>query len=80
VGSTGPALRRRGRRRRGPRHALYTIAAQDGIAIAAILAGQFATFSVVGAYLLFGERLDRRQVFGVVMVIVGVAILSAISI
>jgi drug/metabolite transporter (DMT)-like permease len=60
--------------------ALYTIAAQDGIAIAAVLAGQFATISVVGAYLLFGERLDRRQVFGVVLVIVGVAVLSAITV
>ncbi|MFI5225393.1 MAG: DMT family transporter [Candidatus Limnocylindrales bacterium] len=60
--------------------ALYTIAAQDGIAIAAVLGAQFATISVVGAYLLFGERLDRRQVVGVVIVIVGVALLSAVAV
>ncbi len=60
--------------------ALYTIAAQEGIAVAAVLGAQFATISVVGAYLLFGERLDRRQVVGVVMVIAGVALLSAITV
>ena len=60
--------------------ALYTIAAQDGIAVAAVLGAQFATISVVGAYFLFGERLDRRQVVGVVIVIVGVALLSAVTV
>jgi drug/metabolite transporter (DMT)-like permease len=60
--------------------ALYTVAAQEGIAIAAVLGAQFATIAVVGAYFLFGERLDRRQVVGVALVIVGVALLSAVTV
>jgi drug/metabolite transporter (DMT)-like permease len=59
---------------------LYTIGAQDGIAIAAVLGAQFATIAVVGAYLLFGERLSRQQVAGVGLVIAGVAVLTVVSV
>ena len=59
---------------------LYTIGAQNGIAVAAILGAQFATIAVVGAYLLFGERLSRQQVVGVVLVITGVALLSVVTV
>ncbi len=54
-------------------------ASRHGIAIAAVLASQFAALSVVAAYVLFGERLSRIQLAGVVAVIVGVAVLSGLQ-
>jgi drug/metabolite transporter (DMT)-like permease len=57
---------------------LYTAGARHGIAIAAVLASQFATFSALGAYLLFGERLSRVQLAGVISVIIGVSLVSAL--
>ncbi len=56
----------------------YALGARHGIAVAAVLASQFAAFTAVGAYLLFRERLSRLQLAGVVLVIVGVAALSAV--
>jgi drug/metabolite transporter (DMT)-like permease len=58
--------------------ASYALGARHEIAIAAVLASQFAVFTAVGAYLLFRERLTRRQLAGVVLVIVGVALLAAV--
>lgn len=49
------------------------------IPISAVLGSQFAPISVVGAYLLFGERLGRIQRIGVVLVVVGVAALAAVQ-
>jgi drug/metabolite transporter (DMT)-like permease len=56
----------------------YTAGARHGIAVAAVLSSQFAAISVVVAYLLFNERLTRLQLAGVLTVIVGVALLSAL--
>ncbi len=58
--------------------AAYAVGARHEIAIAAVLASQFAAFTAVGAYVLFRERLSRMQLTGVVIVIVGVAALSAV--
>ncbi len=58
--------------------ASYAAGARHGIAVAAVLASQFAAFAGVGAYLLFRERLTRLQLTGVTVVIVGVAVLSAV--
>ena len=58
---------------------VYTIGAQGGIAIAAIIASQFATLATVLAYFIFGERLGRLQMAGVGLVVVGVTALSALS-
>lgn len=55
---------------------LYVVAAHDGVAAAAILGSQFAAFAAIGAFLLFGERLQRVQVLGVVMIAVGVSLLA----
>jgi drug/metabolite transporter (DMT)-like permease len=55
---------------------LYVTAAQYGIATAAVLSSQFAAIAAVGAFFLFGERLTRVQVAGVVIIAVGVATLS----
>ena len=56
----------------------YTAAARHGIAIAAVLSSQFAALAALGGYFLFKERLSRLQVLGVAIVLVGVAVLSAI--
>ena len=57
----------------------YAIGARHGIAIAAVLASQFAALAAVGAALLFKERLTRAGVAGVVVIAVGVAVVSALQ-
>ena len=54
----------------------YNAGSGHSIAITAVLASQFATLSVIGSYVLFGERLGRIQLVGVCTVIVGVSVLS----
>ena len=56
----------------------YTTGARHGIAIAAVLASQFGALASVAGYYLFGERLTRVQVVGVVTLVAGVAVLSAL--
>ena len=58
---------------------VYVIAASADIAVAAVLSSQFAAIVAVGGFLLFGERLQRIQVAGVVTIAVGVTVLSALS-
>ncbi len=50
------------------------------IAIAAVLGSQFAAIAAVVAFLLFGERLARSQVLGVVLIVGGVTALAATSV
>jgi drug/metabolite transporter (DMT)-like permease len=57
----------------------YAIGARHGIAIAAVLASQFAALAAVGAAVLFKERLTRAGVAGVVVIAVGVAVVSALQ-
>ncbi|HTC86312.1 MAG TPA: hypothetical protein VK656_06385, partial [Candidatus Acidoferrum sp.] len=57
---------------------VYPIGAQAGIAVAAIVASQFATIATVGAYLLFGESLGRVQMAASVWSS-GVTAVSALS-
>lgn len=56
---------------------LYVVAAGDGVAAAAVLSSQFAAIAAVGAFILFGERLQRVQVLGVVLIAAGVTVLAA---
>jgi drug/metabolite transporter (DMT)-like permease len=58
----------------------YAIGARHGIAIAAVLASQFAALAAIGAALLFKERLTRTGVAGVVVIAVGVAVVSALRV
>jgi drug/metabolite transporter (DMT)-like permease len=51
--------------------------ARESIPIVAVMGSQFAAISAVAAYFLFGERLARIQVIGVVLIIVGVTVLAA---
>lgn len=53
--------------------------ATDSIAIVAVLGSQFAAIAAVIAFLLFGERLSRTQVLGVVIIVGGVTALALVS-
>jgi len=59
--------------------ASYAVGARHGIAVAAVLASQFAALAAVAAYFLFHERLTRVQLTGIVAIAVGVAVLTAIQ-
>jgi drug/metabolite transporter (DMT)-like permease len=56
----------------------FAIGARHGIAVAAVLASQFAAVAAVAAALLFKERLTRLGVAGVIVIAVGVALVSAV--
>jgi drug/metabolite transporter (DMT)-like permease len=58
--------------------ASYAFGARHGIAIAAVLASQFAAFAVVASFVLFRERLAYVQVAGIATVAVCVAVLTAV--
>jgi drug/metabolite transporter (DMT)-like permease len=57
----------------------FALGARHGIAITSVLASQFATVAAIGAYVLFHERLGRVQLVGVILVLAGVAALSALQ-
>jgi drug/metabolite transporter (DMT)-like permease len=57
----------------------YAFGARKNIAIAAVLAAQFAALTPLAAFLLFKERLNKRQILGIGVVVVGVAIVSLID-
>jgi drug/metabolite transporter (DMT)-like permease len=59
--------------------ASYAAGARHSIAISAVLASQFAALAAVAAYFLLKERLTRVQVGGIVVVVAGVALLSALQ-
>lgn len=56
----------------------FTVGARHGIAIAAVLASQFAALAALGAFLFFRERLAGLQLTGVATIVAGVAILTAL--
>jgi len=58
--------------------ASYAVGARHGIAIAAVLASQFAALAAVGAYLFYGERLGRVQIAGIAVIACGVAALAGL--
>jgi drug/metabolite transporter (DMT)-like permease len=58
--------------------ASYAVGARHGIAIAAVLASQFAALAAVGAVVLYRERLTRWQTVGIVLIAVAVATLAAL--
>lgn len=57
---------------------LYSYASHRSVAVAAVLGSLFAAFAVLGAAVLFGERMKRGQWFGVAMIVIGVAVLGAV--
>jgi len=58
----------------------FAVGSRHGIAISAVLASQFAAMAAVAAYFLFGERISRVQLVGVVVIAIGVAVLSALQV
>ena len=59
--------------------ALFAVGSRHGVAVAAVLASQFAAIAAVAAYFLFNERLTRLQLAGVATIVIGVAILTALQ-
>jgi drug/metabolite transporter (DMT)-like permease len=56
----------------------YALGARHGLAVAAVLASQFAGIAAVAAFVLFRERLTRLQIVGVSIIVLGVSALSAV--
>ena len=59
--------------------ASYELGARHSVAVSAVLSSQFGGIAAVIAYFMFRERLRRVQVAGIVLIVVGVAVLSAIQ-
>ena len=59
--------------------AIYVVAASESVAVAAVLASQFAALAALGGFFLFGERLQRLQLVGVATVAIGVTLLAALQ-
>jgi drug/metabolite transporter (DMT)-like permease len=57
-------------------NASYVIGGQQSIAVAAVLASQFAAIAALAAFLLFNERLSSRQRGGIIGIVAGVALLA----
>jgi len=60
-------------------YAFYATGAHVAIAITAVLATLFAPLSSIAAFVLFRERIARRQVAGIGLVVLGVALLAAVQ-
>jgi drug/metabolite transporter (DMT)-like permease len=58
--------------------ASYAFGARHGLAVSAVLASQFAAIAAVVGYLALRERLARIQVAGVVTIVAGVSVLTAV--
>jgi drug/metabolite transporter (DMT)-like permease len=56
----------------------YVVGARESIAIASVLASQFAAVGAVAAFLIFRERLSAAQRSGFVAIAVGVAVLTVL--
>ena len=55
----------------------FSIGASVNIAVTAVLASMFAPIAAIAAFVLFGERLARRQVAGIALVVAGIGLLGA---
>jgi len=58
--------------------ASYVVGARHGLAVSAVLASQFAAVAALFGFLVFGERLGRVQLAGVVAIVAGVSVLSVL--
>jgi drug/metabolite transporter (DMT)-like permease len=54
----------------------YAVGAREGVAVTSVVASQFAALTVVGAWVVFRERLVTRQIAGVAVLAVGVALVA----
>lgn len=60
-------------------YASFLAGARDAIAVSSVLASQAAAVATVIAFVVFGERLARIQVAGVVTIMLGVALLAVLQ-
>jgi drug/metabolite transporter (DMT)-like permease len=58
---------------------LSAFGSRESIAITAVMGSQFAALAAVAAFFLFGERLARIQLAGVVLIVAGVTVLAGVS-
>jgi drug/metabolite transporter (DMT)-like permease len=58
---------------------MFTVGAHADIALTSVLASMFAPLAAVLAFVLFRERLARRQIVGIALVVVGIAILGLLA-
>jgi drug/metabolite transporter (DMT)-like permease len=54
----------------------YAVGARESVSVTSVVASQFAALTVVGAWVVFRERLVTRQVAGVGVLAVGVALIA----
>lgn len=59
--------------------ASFALGSRHGVAVAAVLASQFAALATIASFVFFRERLTRVQLAGVVSISLGVAALSALQ-
>ena len=57
----------------------FAFAARESIALASVLSSMFAPIAAVAAYVVFRERLSRRQIVGIALVVGGVAALGILQ-
>ena len=57
----------------------FSLGAREGIAVASVLSSMFAPMSTVAAFVVFRERLGRRQIAGIALIALGVAMLGVIQ-
>jgi len=57
---------------------VYVVAAADKVAIAAVVSSQFAAIAAIAAFVLFGERLQRLQLVGIIVIAAGVTALAVL--
>jgi len=60
--------------------ASFALGARQSVAVAAVLASQFAAIAAVAAFVIYHEHLTVRQRSGVVAIAVGVAVLSGLRV
>jgi drug/metabolite transporter (DMT)-like permease len=60
-------------------YSAYAVGASQDIALTAVLASMFAPTAAVAAFILFRERLAPRQIAGIVLVVVGIAVLAFLT-
>jgi drug/metabolite transporter (DMT)-like permease len=57
----------------------FSVGAREDIAITSVLGSMFAPLAAIAAFVLFRERLAPRQIAGIVLVVVGIALLGAFA-
>ena len=57
----------------------FAFAARESIAVASVLSSMFAPIAAIAAYVVFRERLSRRQVLGIALVVAGVSVLGLLQ-